>query len=439
MKDILLNLERLSDLDKEIVSFTNSSGGRIFIGISDNGEIKGIRVDNVLRSRIQDIANNCDPPIKIKLQNMDNILIIHVLEGIDKPYRCSNGFYIRTGSNSQKLSRDQIVSFIQSEGKVRFEELINKDFGLKDISSGKLNEFLKKCNISRVMKNAQLYKNLGIAESRGKKLLFNNLAVLFFAKNLSKFYYHTVITCVLYQDDDKAVIVDKKDFNSDVVYNVEQTMKFLAQHISLSYEFTGDLARKEKPLFPALALREALINAVIHRNYFEKGANVFVEIYKNRIEMSNPGGLVSGINQKNFGKISLLRNPGIANLFQRLKYIEKMGTGIERIKRSLLDANLPEAEYEFNPSYVKVVFQKNKEKKTTQKTTQETTPKTTQEKIFKLIMDNPTITRKELSALVEISEEGIKYHLNILKMQGIIKHTGSTRKGKWKILKRNEK
>ena len=120
--------ESTTSIDKELVAFANSSGGRIFLGITDDKEIKGVNITNKFKSQIQDIANNCQPPIKIILEEFENILIINVREGEDKPYKCSSGFYIRVGPNSQKLSRNEIIEFCKTEGKIRFDELINLKF-----------------------------------------------------------------------------------------------------------------------------------------------------------------------------------------------------------------------------------------------------------------------------------------------------------------------
>jgi len=92
--------EGLSSLEKELAAFANSSGGRIFLGIADDGKAKGIHTTNKLRSRIQDMANNCKPGIKISIEDFNHILIINVHEGKDKPYECSSGFYKRIGPNS---------------------------------------------------------------------------------------------------------------------------------------------------------------------------------------------------------------------------------------------------------------------------------------------------------------------------------------------------
>jgi ATP-dependent DNA helicase RecG len=113
--------ERMTDLDREMVAFANASGGSIYLGVSDDRTIKGFSVDNRIRSQIQDIANNCDPPVQIVMERFQDIFVIEVREGGDKPYRCASGFYNRTGPNAQKMNRDEIVEFVKAEGKVRFD------------------------------------------------------------------------------------------------------------------------------------------------------------------------------------------------------------------------------------------------------------------------------------------------------------------------------
>jgi len=453
--------ERFADLDRELVAFANASGGRVFLGISDESAVTGIAIDNALKSRIHDIANNCDPAIKIILEEFGNILIVHVREGTDKPYRCSSGFYTRTGPNSQKLNRNQIISFIQAEGKVRYDELVKPDFTEQDIDAEKLSRFLQMAGITPVLDQPILHKNLGIGEIQEGRVFYNNLAVLFFAKNLKDIYYHTVVTCALYRGRDKAVVLDRKDYNSDLVANVDMAMNFIKQYLPVRYEFTGELARKEIPQIPYQALREALINSVVHRDYFEKGANVMVEIFQDRIEITNPGGLVRGLTPENFGKISMLRNPGIANLFQRIDYIEKMGTGIERIRLALKEANVPSVQYEFNAAYVKAVFPRplSSEEHTTLEIARESGEKVrrkwgeSEEKTWKEwkkilgkneyrilyeISENSFITINELSGKIGIGTTAIEKNLDKLKKKGIIARVGPAKGGYWQIIKRTE-
>lgn len=93
-------------------------GGRIFIGIDDGGKAVGIHIDNELKSRVEMMARDCDPAVKVRLEVFEKILIVDVPEGKDKPYRCTNGFYVRNGASSVKLSRDEIREFFIDEGKI---------------------------------------------------------------------------------------------------------------------------------------------------------------------------------------------------------------------------------------------------------------------------------------------------------------------------------
>lgn len=114
------NLDK--SLAKEIVAFANASGGAVYIGVADSGNIKGLSISNKIKSQIQDIAYNCDPAINIKLEEINNILAIYVTEGLNKPYSCSSGFYMRMGANSQKMKRDGILTIAMKSGKLRFDE-----------------------------------------------------------------------------------------------------------------------------------------------------------------------------------------------------------------------------------------------------------------------------------------------------------------------------
>ncbi len=341
--------ESLNNIDKEFVAFANASGGRLFLGISDDKIVRGVNADNTLKSQVQDVANNCDPRIPVQLEVFRNTLIVHVREGADKPYRCSSGFYLRVGPNSQKMNRDEIVAFIKAEGKVRFDELVCAKFNFKKhFDTTKLRKLLELAGITTSLDTRTMLENLGAAERREGRVVVNNTGALFLSKNLDDIYKHTVVTCVLYKGTEKVDILDRKDFNEDLLSSIDQAMIFLKRHLPLRYEITGAPRRTEVLEIPEQALREAVINAVTHRDYFEHGANVMVEIFDDRVEISNPGGLVKGLTPENFGKKSILRNPTIASLLHRIDYIEKMGTGISRMRKALREAKLPVPNFEFD-------------------------------------------------------------------------------------------
>ena len=341
--------ESMTSIDKEFVAFTNSSGGRIFLGITDDKEIKGVKITNKLKSQIQDIANNCQPSIKIILEEFENILIINVREGEDKPHRCASGFYLRVGPNSQKLNRNEIIEFFKAEGLIRFGELINLKFDYNThFDPKKLEHFLRLAGISKVLDAPTVLTNLGVAERQEGKIIFNNTGILFFSKNLQDIYFHTAITCALYKGTEKIDVLDRRDFNEDLISSIDRAMIFLKQYIPLRYEMTGEPRRREIPEIPYEALREAIINATAHRDYFKKGTNIMVDMFDDRIDITNFGGLAKGLNPEDFGKKSVLRNPNIANLLHRAGYIEKMGTGINKMRNLISKAGLPPIKFEFD-------------------------------------------------------------------------------------------
>ena len=259
----------------------------------------------------------------------------------------------------------------------------------------------------------------------------NNAGVLLFAKNPSKFFRQNFVACVLYKGKEKVNIIDRKDFKEGLIENYEDTFSFLRQHLRLEYEIKGYGPRKEIPEIPYEALREAIINALIHRNYFEDRFGVFVEIFDDRVEITNNGKLL--FDKKELGKVSVPRNPIIFDMFHRMNLIEKVGSGINRIKNLVREKGL-KVKFETD-EFFRIIFYRPILKtvdKTTLKTTLKTTPKT-EEKILNIIKQNPSITKENLASQTAITIDGIKYHIKKLSKKGAIKWIGPSKGGYWKI------
>ena len=221
------------------------------------------------------------------------------------------------------------------------------------------------------------------------------------------------MTCALYKGVEKVDVLDRRDFNEDIIGNIEGAMNFLKQYIPVRYEMTDTPRRREVPEIPYGALREAVINAVAHRDYFEKGANVMVEIFDDRVEISNPGGLVKGLRPEDFGRKSILRNPNVAALLHRAGYIEKMGTGINKIRALIKDAGLPEPVFEFN-GFFTVIFKRVKPEKA------KLLLNPRQEKALEYIKEKGSITRQEYERLLNVSERTALRDLNDLVSREIL-------------------
>ena len=409
---------------KEIVAFANSEGGRIFLGITDEGVVKGIKITNKLKSQIHDLARNCDPLIKINLEEFENILIIDIEEGKDKPYKCSSGFCLRQGANSQKMTRDEILDFAISEGKIRFDEQINGEFKFpEDFDTKKLNEFLRLGNLSKTLSNKETLLSLEAAKKGKEKLLFNNAGVLFFAKEPQKFISWSVFTVVLFKDKEGADIIDRKEITGSLFEIVDKVMDFVKLYAKVAYKFTGKPQRENIYEYPFEAIREAVINSVMHKNYFEHGHNNILKFFPDRIQIEN-----IWIKPKHFvlGKTVFRRNKIIAGLFSRIHFGEKLGSGMERMKEYCKKENAPFPKIDFTGTHFYIVFKptisylemaKNEEvvRKGGQKRWSELTEK--QQTILRIIKENPKISRKELVKELNINPSAVQKHIEKLKQK----------------------
>ena len=456
-------------LAKEIVAFSNSQGGRIFIGVTDSEEIKGIKVTNKLKSQIFDAARNCDPPIEVKLSTYKNkILVVEVPEGDKKPYLCSQGFFVRNGPNSQKLSRDEILSFAYTEGKLTFDEQINEDFIYPDdFDKQKFSDYLKEAKLTDINDDKSLLINLGVAKKVKHKILLNNAGVLFFAKNPAKFFMTSKVVCAEYQTNDKVNILDRKIYDEGILENIKQAINFVKRRIKIEFEIKT-ARRKEIPQYPEEAYREVTVNAIMHRDYFDKSSDIMVEVYRNKIVVFNPGGLVKWLKPEEFGTISKTRNPIIASLLSRTIFVEKLGTGINRIRKAMKSSNLPAPEFKFyEHSFYVNLFDRTMIKgavaepqKTVEKTGQKIQNLSRKElltllenkvgsrlvekvgsklvenqlKIILLILEDEKITKNKMSEILNISDTAVDKNILKLKNLGIIKRVGPAKGGHWEVI-----
>ena len=287
-------------LAREMSAFANASGGRIFIGVSDDSQTVGIQIDNRLKSQIQDAARNCDPPIPIQLDLVGRVLVVNVPESPNKPHACSDGFFMRIGANSQKLSRDEVFSMGICSGRLRFDEQVCGTFDcLSDIDKEKVSAYLHSAGLSATLSLAEMLTNLEVLSSANEKPMMTNAGVLLFAKTPSRFLKSSPVVCAVYQDDDKAVVLDRKMYDDGLLKNIEGAMTYLKRHIDVRFEIHS-LARTEVPQYPEAALREAIVNAVMHRDYFDASGDIMVEVFRNRLTVSNPGGLVPWLRPEDF-------------------------------------------------------------------------------------------------------------------------------------------
>ncbi|MEW6186877.1 MAG: ATP-binding protein [Thermodesulfobacteriota bacterium] len=331
-----------SGLANEMVAFANASGGSIYLGIADDGQIVGVADSNRLRSQIQDIANNCDPRVSIRIVSHGRVIEIAVPEGSDKPYRSNDGFFLRTGPDSQQLTRDEIFRFAIKSNKIRFDEQFEPLAEAEDpLNQKKIKDFLKRRGLPEKIKTGDLLINLSLAQKQQNRLLLTRAAILFFGHDPQKFFPEAYVTSALYGDETRAKVLDRLDAKGTLEEQFENIVSFIRRNLRVGYRIEKAGPREENIEIPEAVFREALLNALTHRDYFTDNTHIYVHMYPGRIEIINPGGLPHGLSFEEFGHRAVSRNRLIADMFYHLGYVERLGSGIHRMCEAMAAEHLP--------------------------------------------------------------------------------------------------
>ena len=437
-------------IDEDIVAFANTKGGVILLGVRDDRTISGEKLTNDLKARVNSVARNCNPPVQVKIKQFQNVIAIEVLQGEEKPYNCSSGYFRRLDGTTQKMTNHELRTMFQEHEATPFEEKVNKDVTWDDISKEKIQDFLKEADVSiRKIVPRDILTSLSIA--RDDRI--TNAGVLFFAKNPRKFILQSQMTLIAFKGRDRVHIYDRQDVQDDLLTQFNAAVLFLMKHLNRRSEIKG-VNRKDIYEIPFEALREAIANAIIHRDYSMRGTSLMVEVYDDRVEIINPG-VFPGAQKKDFGKISVRRNEHIADLFFRMDKVERAGTGIRRMKEAMATAELP-APHIRQTDFYTITFKRPVEmgvekgaEDTTQKTAEKTTQKRlveglaerlverlveSQQRILKLTKENPYISKKELAEIIGISTTAIDKNIKQLKKKGLLKRIGPDKGGYWEIV-----
>lgn len=260
---------------------------------------------------------------------------------------------------------------------------------------------------------------------------------MFFYSKWGERMQHAVVRCFRFKGTTKAHIIDSKTFSGTLLSQYEQTTLWLKEKLNVEYIMRGTDPRQEKWEIPLEAIKECLTNAICHRDYYETGATILVELYDDRLEISNPGGLLPAVEQ-NFGHKSLSRNPKVFELFMRLDLVEKVGSGIHRIAEEMKAANLPAPNYNSDGFFTVVLYKSPSlsslsKEKGKEKGKEKSIQSTAMDKILQLIIDNPSITTTELAVACKVSEHAIYKTIRKLRENGIIERSGGRKSGIWTV------
>ena len=384
------------DIYKSVIAFANTSGGTIYIGVDDNGEVTGIEdIDDVYTRITNSIRDIIAPDITMftKYTLHDNSTIsIEVAEGTSKPYYIKSkgikpsGVFVRQGASSAPASPEQIRQMIKLSDGDNFEATrsLNQDLSFDTVRS----VFSK----HEVEFSEDKYSALGIVDLNDRQ--YTNLALI-----ASDQCEHTVKIAV-FADSANTVFKAHKEFGGSVFRQIEDAFDYLMLCNQNKSAFKG-VSRIDSWDYPEEAIREALINAIVHRDYSFSGS-IIINVNDRGMEFVSLGGLLPGLSADDIKSgISQPRNRNLANMFQRLNYIESYGTGIRRI--FALYANCPDKpEIEITANTFKIILPNMNSTNPVVKATEEIKPQ------WQTVIDH-------LKAHGELTVEGLQKLLGLKK------------------------
>ncbi len=426
---------KIRELTEEICAFANAAGGRIILGVTDNNTINGIIVDNSHLSRIQNGIDEIKPRLTCTLEKVTvyskTVLVITVPSGNSKPYMLSGSVFVRMGPNTQKLTQpEELHDLFQQSGKIYFDEASAGNIDKCEISESELEVFKTLAGFDASLDREHLIENLQLQNQEG---YLKNGAVVFFTEKPQLFFEYAVTRCVMFDGITKRFILDDKTLEGSLYKQFFNTMAWIKTKLNIGYDIEGQGSKPRKDVWeiPETAIKEALVNALAHRNYYDKGGVITVELFHDRLEIGNPGGLVSAIPEKMFGRKSYSRNPLIFGLFARIRLVEKIGSGVPRMRALMKDAKLPLPTFETEGSFTVTFYRPVNFTKWVDRWVVKLSENRI--KLLSVVFEKPEISKKEMEQKLGISGSAIDKNIEFLKKEGLISREGGAKGGRWKI------
>lgn len=439
---------------ESLVAFANTSGGTVCIGVDNNGLPQSLILGKeTIQKWVNEVKNKTQPAIiphyKTIVIDGKEILLFSVNEFPVKPLSFKGRYYKRIKNANHQLNANEITEMNLQSLQLSWDSYIAPNKTIADLDVSKINKFISKINASNRFNMTNDWKqNL----EKLKLISVNkitNAAYLLFAKENTSYNVH------LGRFKTPSMIIDDKMFNGTLFEVVESTMNYLLGQIKVAFEITGKTTQRNEIFeYPLPALRELVLNAIIHRDYMSP-IDVQIKIFDQKITFFNPGSL--------FGKLSVAqlkkdnyqaytRNKLIAEAFYLTGDIEKYGSGFVRIREEIKSYPTMKFDFEEVPNGFLVTLHYTQQKslfaanklnipdKVTDRVTNKVTNKVTnnlsknQQEIIKQILLNQKVSAAQLADFVGISKRKIIDNINKLKELGLVERIGSAKGGYWKIL-----
>ncbi len=412
-----------ADFKKEVIAFANTDGGEIYVGVARDGSITGVENAEAEMEKISNMIRDGIKPDLTAYTSIERIeeagkalVRVSISRGLKRPYHLTDkglkpaGVFVRHGVSSVPAADEAIRQMLKESDGTAFDKARSINQELTFVYAEKI--FQER----QVAFDEAHKRTLGLLDADG---YYTNAALL-----LSDQCEH-IIRCAVYEGTGKSKFKTRKEFSGSILKQLDDTFSFLSLNNNLRSTFDG-LRRIDYADYPEEALREALLNAVVHRDYDYSGS-IIINIYDDRMEFISLGGLVKGLTLEDIkGGVSQPRNTVIANVFYRLELIESYGTGIQRMLESYTGSGF---EPEFAPapaSFIVMLPNRNAEKNQA-----DDLDLSREEKVLRLLTERGSISRKDVEQLLGCSSFPANQVLKLLLEQGRIVKTGAARGTKY--------
>ncbi len=435
-------------LAAEMVAFANAEGGTLFLGVADDGTAPGLSAADVTRLN-QLIANTASHAVRsplavhtknVALANGRVVIVLTVPKGIDKPYFDKNGvIWLKAGADKRRVnSKEELRRFFQITDQFHADELPTRA-DLHALDELRFRDFLRDTYDQRIPPRAtdrlRLLQNMNLATGDGA---LNLAGLLLFGEQPDRFKPQFVLKAVKYPGNDihTSRYDDTDDFSGPLRRVFDDALAFVLRNLRKVQAGRG-VNSPGVPEIPPVVFEELLVNALVHRDYLIS-APIRLFIFDDRIEIISPGTLPNNLTVENIRTgNSNLRNPILASYVAKgvLPY-RGLGSGVPRALEAWPDIDFRD---DRDGSLFVATVRRPKlgagdlaVGESAPRTTQKTTQKTTQ-RILTLISEDPGITRQQLAEALEITSDGVKYHLRRLQEQGLLRRIGPDKGGRWKV------
>ena len=428
---------------KSVSAFANGQGGSLFFGIDDNGGIIGLddvqHVSQSISTRIRDLMDPL-PDVELIPHEVEGkkILQVKVSSGHYTPYYyIGDGqrmAFIRVGDESLPATAEQMVRLVLKGSNKTYDSLLT-DYREED------NTFIILANTFKTRTNQEWNKkfllSFGLITNTG---VLTNAGALF-ADDCP--LWQSRLYCTRWDGNDKSDAINDAEFTGNILLLLREAMNFVKSNTKKGWEKLPD-GRKNKPEYAERAVLEAMVNHFIHRDYTVMGGEVHLDIYDDRLTVTSPGGMYNGslIQDLDIADVSSeRRNPILANVMAQLDYMEKRGSGLTRIcnETKALDGYKDELKpvFKSTPTQFQTIIYatsgaSNVGENVGEMSEREITDR--QQHILNLIKEYPTITAKQMSERLSVTQRTIERDIAILKKKNRLKRNGNDYDGEWIIL-----